>query len=81
MNSPIKKVICRGEIRGRTSWSTWAEAVNVRADGALVIKGLPVCGGARMGFRAGAWSFRKRAGDYDVYDVDFSKRFAPRRFA
>lgn len=72
------KVLCHGEFAdiGKSSWGGHAASVNVRGDGALVIQAQS---GTRMGFRAGAWSKREPTGDYTEYDVDFSKRFEPRK--
>lgn len=71
------KVLCRGTINGKkTSWASWADEVVRRLDGSLAIFSTV---GSNMGFKPGAWEFVRKCGDYDVYTVDFSGRFRPRR--
>lgn len=74
------KVICRGEIRPdqrKSNWTTWADEVTERPNGDLAI--IPWGQKSGMGFRAGGWGYRRKVGDYDIYDVDFSARFPARR--
>lgn len=72
------KLMCVGTINGKArTWATHAGDVQQRRNGELAIFDSKLKG--VMGFRKGAWSQRERTGDYDVYDVDFSQRFQPRR--
>lgn len=74
----MDKLLCMGEVDGMPiRWGRWG-TVHKRPNGDLAVFDF-FSGSGVMGFRSGGWAFRRRIGDYDVYDVDFGKRFHPRR--
>lgn len=74
------RLVCVGVMGGqRCLWAPQASSVQLCDNGEMAIFDKRMKGA--MGFRKGAWKLRRRLFGFDIYDVDFSRRFQPRASA